>query len=180
MAKLKGNYTMGEAIDYFTKGKTTLKLWAVVGTLFPYFPPYYVGFDPRFEEQVPYFFLYLGVYYVLFIALLGNVTDKQSKAKKISAEKAILLGCPIELKSMGGKASNSYRTTVMVNEAMLVKLREQRVEGHVHFEKAEVALAEPFVKKFTIGSGTSARFLSKNIPHYEQARKIGEIPQSPS
>ncbi len=180
MAKLKGNYTMGEAIDYFTKGKTTVKLLALVGTVFPYFPPYYMGFDPRYAEQVPYFFIYLGIYYVLFIAVLGNITEKQSKAKKITAEKAILLGCPIELKTMGAKASNSYSTTVMVNEKMLEILRELRVEGHAQFQKEEIALAEPFVKKFSIGSGTSAKFLAKNIPHYEIARKIGQIPDVPT
>lgn len=180
MAKLKGNYTMGQALDYCKRGKISTKVIGVLGAFFPFFPPYYMGFDPRFEEQIPMFYLYLGVYYILFIGILGKMTDKQSKLWKIMAEKAILLGCPIELKPMGAKASNSYRTTVLVNEAMLAVLRNLCVEDYIKMEKEDLAMAEPFVVTFSIGSGTSARFLAKNIPHYDIARKIGDNPEIPS
>lgn len=180
MAKMKGNYTMGQAMDYCKRGKISLKVIGVLGAFFPFFPPYFLGFDPRFEEQVPIFYLYLGIYYILFIGILGRMADQQSKLGKIVAEKAILMGCPIEIKPMGGKASNSYRTTVMVNEAMLAQLRELKLEGHNEMQGAEKSLAEPFVEKFSIGSGTSAKFLAKNIPHFEKARKIGDIPDVPT
>lgn len=180
MAKLKGNYTMGQAMDYCKSGKVSTKLLALVGAIFPYFPPYYLGFDPRFADQVPIFYFYLGIYYILYIAVLGKITDKHGKTRKIIAEKAILLGCPIEVKSVGGKASNSYSTTVMVNAEMREKLRQLGVEDHIDLQKEAMALAEPFVEKFSMGAGTSAKFLSKNIPHYDKARKIGEIPNVPS
>lgn len=180
MSKLKDNYTMGEAIDFCKRGKITVKLAGVIGAIFPFFPPYYLGFDPRFEEQIVPFYLYLGIYYVLFIGVLGRMTDKQEKARKITAEKAILLGCPIEIKSMGGKASNSYRTTVMVNEKMLALLRDLRVNDKPKWQEEDLALAEPFVEKYNLGSGTSAKFLGKNIPHFDEARKIGTIPDIPS
>lgn len=180
MAKLKGNYTMGYAMDYCNRGKLSTKLIALVGAIFPYFPPYYMGFDTRFVDQVPIFYFYLGIYYILYLGFLGRMTDKQGKTRKIIAEKAILLGCPIELKTVGGKASNSYSTTVMVNAEMREKLRGLGVEDPVALEDEVVALAEPYVEKFSMGAGTSARFLSKNIPHYDKARIIGEIPNVPS
>lgn len=175
MSKLKGNYTMGDAMDYCRKGKVTVKILALFGTFFPFIPPYYLGFDPRFQEQIAPFYIYLGTYYVLFVAFLGKFSDKQDKTKKIVAEKAILMGCPIDIKPLG-KGGNSYSSTVMVNEAMLALLRLQRLEDAVVWQEDDIALKEPFEEKFPITSATSAKFLEKLIPHYDKARKIGTVP----
>lgn len=176
MSKLKNNYTMGAAMDYCKRGKYIIVIAGILGGIFPYFPPYYLGFDPRFEEQIPPFFLYLTIYYMVYIGVLGKMTDNRRKLRKITTEKAILLGCPIEIASMGGRASNSYSTTVMVNEPMLALLRQLGADDEVQWQEESLALQEPFVEKFSMGSGTSAKFLGKNIPHFDKARKIGQVP----
>ncbi len=175
MKKIKDNYLLGDALAYCKGRKTFLVLLAVVGLVFPYFPPLYLGFDPRYTHQIPYFFAYYGIYHLLLLLLISNIAAKRSKVQKLLGEKAILLGCPIELKAMGS-ASNSYRTTVMVNASMLEKLQQTRLHDKITMVEEEVAMAEPFLQKFVLGSGTSGKFLEKNIPHYHKARKIGEVP----
>lgn len=181
MSRLKNNYTMEEALNYCKNTKTFTILFAILAFPFPFFPPYYLGFDPRYDEHLP-FYIYLFTYYVIYMVVIGKCTDKPRKVKKLVAEKAILLGCPVEIKEMGAKASNSYSTTVLVNEAMFALLKDLRVEDNVKWQKEELAVAEPYPHRYVIGSGTSGKFIDKNIPHYEKARKFGDIPtvtQSP-
>lgn len=179
MAKRNENYTMNQAIAYCRTANPKLMLLGIVGLIFPYFPPYYMGFDPRVSSHMTPFLIYYGVYHVLLLTVLCRIGAKKSQYQKVVAEKAILLGCPISLSPMGSSAQNSYRTTVMINAEMRDLLGELRRHDTVSWQKDEVALAEPFVEKRSIGSGTSARFLERNIPHYQKARKIGEVPTLP-
>lgn len=190
MSKLKNNYKMAEAWRFVKKGKVMLYVLGAVIAVFPFIPPYFLYydqlmlggfvFDPRNPEQVPYFFGYLAVYYFITLIFLSKYADKLSRLRKEIAEKAILLGCPMEIKSRGASASNSYSTTVMVNEKMMEKLLQLNVNEKPKWQEEEVAMAEPFVEKMNIGSATSAKFLAKNIPYFEKARKIGTVPEIPS
>lgn len=177
MFNMKSNYTMGKAMEYCKKNKNMSIFMGIILFIFPFFPPYYFGFDPRVESQVPIFYAYLTVYYVVYVIFLGQCGNKARKVKKVINEKLILMGCPLEIKEMGAKGSNSYSTTILVNEEMLALVKEHHVDDYVHMAKEEVALKEPFVKKFPIGSGSSAKFIGKNVPHFDKARKIGVLPE---
>lgn len=177
--KLTENYTIGTAVDYCKKSKRMTILLALVFFVFPYAPPYFMGFDPRIESQIMPFYVYLITYYILFVVWLGKCSDKPRKIRAVMAEKAILMGCPIEMTTVGNKAKNSYITTVQLNEAMKEKLYQLHAQDEVELEEEKVALKEPFVEKIQIGSATSLRFIGKTVPHYEQARKIGVVPELP-
>lgn len=178
MAKLKDNYTMEAGMTYIKGSKSRNIIFGVVGCFFPFFPPYFLGFDPQYHS-VEAFYLYLLIFYVCLLVFLGKCTDKPRKVQKIINEKAILLGCPVNIKEMGAAGSNSYSITVMVNDSMFDTLKDVRVEDIVEQQEESVAMAEPYTHQYAIGSGSSGKFVHINVPHYDIARKLGQIPEIP-
>lgn len=179
MKPLSRNYTMEEAVLYCNKFKVFTIIMAVLLFLFPFIPPYVLGFDPRIESHLPMFYGYMTVYYLIYVAWLSIASERPRKIRKVIAEKAILLGCPIEISPLGAKAKNSFVTNVKVNEEMKSLLYQLHVEDEVEWQKEKMAVAKPFVEDIQVGSATSARFIGKTVPHYEKARKVGKIPEIP-
>lgn len=181
MLRLKDNFTMEEALAYLNKSKTLQAILAVVLLPLPFIPPYFLYydqiyieslvFDPRDPQHTMYFFLYLAVYFFLYLLILGKISSKRSKVRQMITEKAIILGCPIEIKPVSG--GGSYKTTVLMNEGMKNLLLPLRVKERPGFQKDEIALQEPYIEKIPIDSGVSGKFLGKNIPNFANARKIG-------
>ncbi|MFI3253735.1 MAG: hypothetical protein R3Y63_05290 [Eubacteriales bacterium] len=180
------NKTIGETMSSLKRGKWILRISMLIFVVFPFIPPYFLYynavyipnlvFDPgRNPEQVTYFFVYLGLYYLIYLMVLGAVSEKHKKQEKIIIDKAILLGCPVDICPI--KNSNSYQCKVLVNAEMMDFLKELHYQDKVEWQEEEIATKEPYVKKFSLGGGTSEKFLSKNIPFYEKARKIG-LPES--
>lgn len=176
MSKLSSNYSVEEGLEYSKKYKRNTVFLAIILAIFPFVPPYYVGFDPRVEGDIEIFFTYMIIYYVIYISYFGFRVEKPRKIKKIIAGKAVALGCPIEIKQRGAKGANSYSTTVKVNGEMFERLKTICVEDYVNIQAESMAKVEPFVEEFVLEKSTSAKFVGKNIPDFENARKIGTIP----
>lgn len=174
MSKWSSNYSVAEGLKYSQKYKRNTIFLSVILAVFPFFPPYYMGFDPRFEGHVEKFFAYMMIYCVFYLAYIGTRVEKPRKIRKAIGIKAVGFGCPIEIKQRGGK--NSYSVTVKVNGEMLEKLQSVRVEDYVTFEKEEVAMAEPFIEEIILEKATSTKFVGKNIPDFANARKMGAVP----
>lgn len=174
MSKLSSNYTVAEGLKYSKKYKRNTIILSIFLAIFPFFPPYYVGFDPRIEGDIEIFFVYMMIYCVLYLVYIGGRVEKPRKIRKAMGVKAVGLGCPIEIKQRGTK--NSYSVTVKVNAEMLEQLQSVGVEDYVSFETEAVALAEPFVEAIVLEKATSTKFVGKNIPDFENARKIGTVP----
>lgn len=179
MSKLSSNYSIEEGLTYSKKYTRKTIFLAVVLAIFPFFPPYYVGFDPRVEGDIELFFAYMMIYCVCYVIYLGIRVEKPRKIKKAVGAKAVGLGCPIEIKQRGTQGANSYSTTVKVNKEMLEHLKQVRMDDYVTFEKEAIAMAEPFVEHFILEKSTSAKFVGKNIPDFNEARKMGDLSMVP-
>lgn len=170
MGKPKQDYTMEYAIDYLKKSKVTQAILAIFFFFFAFIPPLAV-LDPRIESHIAPFYLYLGIYYVLYVIFLGRLSERQKKIRNVLIEKAILLGCPLEI-TPTAQGRNSYLTTVLINEPMLEALKPITASQTPTQAEESTAMAEPFPHRYPIGTGVNKKFLGNNIPHFDKARKI--------
>lgn len=184
MAKNKDSLSMGEVLAKWKKSKWGIKIFGAIFFLFPFVPPYFLyydsiyiqnfTFDPRDSSQLPYFFGYLCVYYLVFLVILSKIADKNTKRRKEIIEKGILLGCPLELTRLS--SGNSYRSVLLMNQASLdafVELEESKIPQIL---EESITHQEPYVLKVTVAASTSGKFLERTIPYYARARKIGDRP----
>lgn len=186
MAKREKTFTMAEVVKKWKTNKLMIKVFGGIFFLFPFVPPYFLyydkmyltsfSFDPRDPNQIPYFFAYLTVYYVIFLGILSKIADNNSKRKKLIIDKSILLGCPVDVRRLSEGKSNSFKTTVCINQDMLTALEAVGSHEKPKQQSEEMAMAEPFAMKIVIASGTAGKFLESTIPHYHRARKIGDTP----
>lgn len=180
MKKLDGNYNMADAMNFCKNQRYFIIGGATLMFFFAFLPPYYIGIDPRVESHIFPFYVYYTLYVVAYAIILGKLLDKPRKINKIVMEKAILLGCPIEIRQIGAKANNSYGTFVKINAEMLEILEKTNRHDNVKMQAEEISMKEPFVKELSLGAGTTEKFIGKNIPNFKKARKLGEIPGQPS
>lgn len=175
MKKLSGNYTMGEAMNYCKVKRIMNILGAIFFFFFAFYPPFYLGLDPRYEPHIFPFYAYYTIYVFVYAVILGKFENKPRKINKIVMERAIWIGCPVEVRQIGAKSNNSYGTFVKVNEEMMAILKEVRLNDNLKMVEENKAMKEPFVKELSLGAGTTEKFIGKNIPNFDKARKIGKI-----